>query len=361
MKTIWIVLFLFVSDLALSQTLSVSVTSTEVRCVAYPDGTASIIATGGTTPYSYNWNSGQTTSTIEGLIAAVYSCTVADALFNTESISVTVTSNYYEELSLITEDTIGICLGNTAQVCAQAEGGNSSYNFIWSNGYVSSGNETTCIQVNETATTKYKVILSDGCMSNDTAEVLLLIYPGVVPDCSVSVIKEGCVPLTVLFTACPSAPGTIFEWDVNSDGTIDTISSYFEWTYTEVGLYSLEITAKTVMGCEYVIPLYNYIHVLDSATNNCSVGINNPFQQNNNILAYPNPFTNNLTIHVNLGDYKHGLIVLYDIQGKQIQEYSIVNQLEILELTTDQLQKGVYFYQFIADGEQLSTEKIVKL
>jgi hypothetical protein len=53
--------------------------STNETCQGCADGTASVTVTGGTTPYTYQWPQGQSTSSITGLSPGTYSVIVTDA------------------------------------------------------------------------------------------------------------------------------------------------------------------------------------------------------------------------------------------------------------------------------------------
>lgn len=59
--------------------LSLSSTSQEQACTGPANGQASVIATGGTGPYTYLWDNGQPTATATGLTAGTYNVTVTDA------------------------------------------------------------------------------------------------------------------------------------------------------------------------------------------------------------------------------------------------------------------------------------------
>ena len=58
--------------------ISLSTAVTDATCGA-SDGTASVSASGGTSPYTYLWSNGQTSSTATGLAPGSYTVTVTDA------------------------------------------------------------------------------------------------------------------------------------------------------------------------------------------------------------------------------------------------------------------------------------------
>src|SRR4029077_11879369 len=69
---------------------SASVT-TNVSCNGGSTGSASVTASGGTSPYNYMWSDGQTTSDASGLSAGTYNVTVTDSHGCTATSSVDIT------------------------------------------------------------------------------------------------------------------------------------------------------------------------------------------------------------------------------------------------------------------------------
>ncbi len=55
-----------------AQELEISFTSTVVTCLSGNDAQATAIVTGGTSPYTYEWSTGETTPVITNLIAGTY-------------------------------------------------------------------------------------------------------------------------------------------------------------------------------------------------------------------------------------------------------------------------------------------------
>lgn len=68
--------------------ITLSATSTNASSATTANGTATVIPSGGITPFSYSWSNGQTTATATALLPATYSVTVTTA--NGCSISTTV-------------------------------------------------------------------------------------------------------------------------------------------------------------------------------------------------------------------------------------------------------------------------------
>ncbi|MBK8500636.1 MAG: T9SS type A sorting domain-containing protein [Flavobacteriales bacterium] len=86
---------LFLMVIASLRTLGVQVSiSTHAPTCDQNNGRLYAYATGGITPYTYSWSSGQTSANITGLAPGPYSVTVTDALGNTASANATLTMSY---------------------------------------------------------------------------------------------------------------------------------------------------------------------------------------------------------------------------------------------------------------------------
>ncbi len=113
-------------------------TITNVDCFGNATGAITVTASGGTTPYSYNWNTGATTATISGLIAGTYTVTITDAnncTVNNTGGAYTVTQP--NAALTIASDTITNvdCFGNHSGIVSiTVTGGTTNYTYHWSNG-----------------------------------------------------------------------------------------------------------------------------------------------------------------------------------------------------------------------------------
>ncbi|MDV6166885.1 PKD-like domain-containing protein [Flavobacterium sp. DG1-102-2] len=84
--------------------LNAAVTSTAPQCVGETDGTATVIATGGTAPYTYEWSNGGTSSTVEDLAAGTYNVSVTDAHGCVKTVTLTITAPLAVTISLQPQD-----------------------------------------------------------------------------------------------------------------------------------------------------------------------------------------------------------------------------------------------------------------
>ncbi len=118
--------------------VSATCSGTAVSCFNGSNGTVSVLATGGTPGYTYNWSNGSTKQTPNFLAAGTYCVTVSDANGCTATCCYTVTQPALP-LTAICSGTAVTCTGaNNGNAAVNATGGTSPYLFAWSNGATNS-------------------------------------------------------------------------------------------------------------------------------------------------------------------------------------------------------------------------------
>ena len=114
-----------------SPTLTVT-GSTNVTCNAACDGTATVSASGGTSPYTYAWTpTGGTGTTATALCPGIYTCTVADSNGCTATATVLITEPSALAITPSQVDLVcfGVCNGSAT---ATTSGGTPGYTYLWS-------------------------------------------------------------------------------------------------------------------------------------------------------------------------------------------------------------------------------------
>ena len=119
--------------------LAATITShTNVLCAGSNTGNATVTATGGTSPYSYNWSNGQNSQTASGLAAGTYVVTVTDVNSCT-AVATPVTINQPPQLvATLTVDDVN-CMGTPlGSATVSVNGGVTPYSYNWSTGAMTS-------------------------------------------------------------------------------------------------------------------------------------------------------------------------------------------------------------------------------
>ena len=97
------------------------------------DGKASTSTRGGSSPYTYRWDNGETAEQASQLSPGVHTVTVTDANGCTITAKVTISENILP-LSAVIEETGQInCFGGKAGLEVKVNGGKGPYEFLWSN------------------------------------------------------------------------------------------------------------------------------------------------------------------------------------------------------------------------------------
>ncbi|MEI6410833.1 MAG: choice-of-anchor L domain-containing protein [Bacteroidota bacterium] len=147
--------------------VTATASSTSVGCNNGSDGTATVISSGGTGPYTFKWNDplAQTTATASNLAAGAYIVTVTDAKLCTSTQTVSVGEPEALQLSAVVQDPL--CKnGANGKITLSVTGGTTPYGYKWSSG------ETTA-NINNKPSGVYTVTLTDakGCTATLTKTI----------------------------------------------------------------------------------------------------------------------------------------------------------------------------------------------
>ncbi|MCI5055407.1 MAG: PKD domain-containing protein, partial [Flavobacteriales bacterium] len=161
----------------LDPTLTVQVDS-NVSCNGFADGGASAVFSGSIASYTYSWNNGGNTSSINTLTAGTYIVTATDG-FGCQAVdSVQITEPSSLMASTVVDSNV-TCNGLTnGGATASASGGTVAYSYLWSNSAVTAS-------ITGVGAGQYIVTVTDanGCTAVDTAvitEPALLVASAVV-------------------------------------------------------------------------------------------------------------------------------------------------------------------------------------
>jgi hypothetical protein len=151
-----------------TQVTSGIASSTSVNCFNGTDGSATVTATGGTTPYQYDWiGTGVSTAILQNKTAGTYTVIVSDAHNCTSSTSLSITAP--TPISAVTQDVNAYCNGANGQITSTVSGGVAPYSYNWS---PTGGNNSSATGLSQ-GTYTLSITDSHGCMLSvmDTVKV----------------------------------------------------------------------------------------------------------------------------------------------------------------------------------------------
>jgi gliding motility-associated-like protein len=120
--------------------LTVTSTNTNEKCFGGKTATASVTASGGTTPYTYLWKpSGGTSSSASGLSAGTYTCEVTGGCVDSAVITITQPPALTATITTIPVKCNG---GTTGTATVTAGGGTGAYTYAWTPGGSTSSSAT---------------------------------------------------------------------------------------------------------------------------------------------------------------------------------------------------------------------------
>jgi hypothetical protein len=117
--------------------ISATTTITNVLCNGNNDGSIVLTTNGGTSPYTYLWNTGATTSSISNLTAGTYNVTITDD----NGCTITSSENITQPIvlsSTTTTNNVTTYGGNDGSITVTPNGGTSPYTYLWNTGATTS-------------------------------------------------------------------------------------------------------------------------------------------------------------------------------------------------------------------------------
>ncbi|HNT80480.1 MAG TPA: T9SS type A sorting domain-containing protein, partial [Bacteroidia bacterium] len=234
--------------------LTATCSGTNVSCNGANDGTAAVVAAGGTAPYAYLWSNASTDASISGLAPGTYTVIITDANNCTASCDYTVT-----EPAVLTatcsNDANPSCAGyNDGQASVVAAGGTAPYAYLWSNG------DTNAVATGLVAGT-YTVVVTDANGCTATCDVTLvdpagITISGTVTDVLCAGGSNGAIDITV-------SGGTVNSYLWSNGATTEDIGILTAGVYTVTVNYNAGCTSTasfTVVEPPVIIIIVNQIN-----------------------------------------------------------------------------------------------------
>ncbi|MBQ0732843.1 T9SS type A sorting domain-containing protein [Aquimarina celericrescens] len=117
--------------------LALTFRKTDVTCASGNDARVEVITTGGVAPYTYEWSNGDTSSTINNLIAGTYVVFVKDAKGCQIEANIRVEQSNDIEIEPLSVISPTCFEGDDGQISINVTGGVPPYSYLWNTGAIS--------------------------------------------------------------------------------------------------------------------------------------------------------------------------------------------------------------------------------
>jgi hypothetical protein len=301
------------------------------ECNGGTDGIIVAFAVSPFAPYAYSWSNGTTNDTDLSVPAGDYTVTVTDAFGCTGTGSVLITQPTAIAINVSGLDSI--CLNDSVKLTVSASGGMGPLTFVWDE----NGSTADTIWVTPTGNSSYTVYVNDTNGCYDSTVFVVTVNP--IPSVILNAQSYLVCPFDTDDTLAGYPPGGRYAGP-------DLTGNHFNPSVAGTGTYNFTYTYTDSIGCSAI--------ALQTIVVNVCAGIKS-LSNEERILVYPNPATNEFTIQLGNGDAAQ-LIELYSITGQQVYQYkySSTENAQTSTINTEQFPTGVYILKvLLQDGSTL--------
>ena len=221
--------------------LSVNVVSqTDVACNGDNSGAITVSASGGTSPYTFEWNTDpiQTGNSISSLTAGTYTVTATDVNGCTTSTDIEITEPELLEIELVSQQNPLCDAASDGSLEVNALGGVTPYTYSWNTIPPTSGNILAGVEEGS-----YQVTVTDGngCTTTETYELTAPEPIIITIDSVTNILCTGEATGSASVSVTGGSPDYTYLWDDPAGQTTATASNL------EAGSYTVVVTDEN--GC----------------------------------------------------------------------------------------------------------------
>ncbi len=230
---------------------------TDVKCKGEKTGAVSVSVSGGSAPYTYNWQPiGATTATANNLAAGDYTLTVTDAGNCVQTFTISI--NEASALELTISSVTATCGTANGSALVSASGGTIPYTYQW----LPSGGTTAA--AGNLSAGNYTVNVTDAQLCSKTETVTVAGVPAPKADLEADVYS-GCAPLCVKFNDKSSAVvgDVVTSWTWNFGDNTQATSQNPQHCFTSSGQYQVSLSITSSKGCVSTANMTTKITVFD--------------------------------------------------------------------------------------------------
>ncbi len=175
---------------------------------------------------------------------------------------------------------------------------------------------------------------------------------------------SGNYPLETQFTDLSYIYTTIWEWDFNNDGLIDSYEQNPTYVFEQSGLYTVSLTSSDGTNTDTEIKV-DYITVNAVYSDDNSIPTTTKLHQN-----FPNPFNPATTIEFNLEQNAEIQIEIYNMKGQKVKTF-LINPSTHQPIhsvvwngdndNNNPVSSGIYFYKLKSGNKTMATKKCLLL